>query len=80
MLKTLIEKIKHNHMVLMLLCCAIPILGFFVLPFIGIDKAWGYYVLFLICPISHIFMMRGIKSCPHEQHAPEKPKQIEYKK
>jgi hypothetical protein len=79
MLKTIIDKIKDNHLLLMALCCAIPILGFFILSFFGLKETKGYYALFLLCPLAHIFMMRGMKSCPHEQHQPEKPKQIEYK-
>ena len=79
MLKTTFEKIKNNHLLLMVLCCAIPILGFFILSFIGLRESWGYYALFLLCPIAHIFMMRGMKSCSHVRLSPEKPKQIEYK-
>ena len=77
--KTLIEKIKKNHLLLMVLCCAIPVLGFFILSFIGLRDSWGYYALFLLCPIAHIFMMQGMKSFSHGRHNPEKPKQIEFK-
>jgi len=79
MLRTMIKKIKTNHLLLMVLCCTVPILGFFILSFIGLKESWGYYALFLLCPIAHIFMMKGMKSCSHRQHKPELPKQIEYK-
>ncbi|NOX33713.1 MAG: DUF2933 domain-containing protein [Deltaproteobacteria bacterium] len=79
MLKTLVDKIKNNHLLLMALCCAIPIMGFFILTSIGIQGSWGYYVLFLLCPVAHIFMMKKMKSCSHGQRHPEKPRQIEFK-
>jgi hypothetical protein len=79
MLRTTFEKIKTNHMLLMVLCCAAPIIGFLILSFIGLKESWGYYALFLLCPIAHIFMMRGMKSCSHGLNSLEKPKQIEFK-
>jgi hypothetical protein len=79
MLKSMINKIKKNYFVLMVLCCAIPILGFFVLSSLGSEGSWGYYALFLLCPLAHISMMRGMKSCSHGQHKSAKPKQIEFK-
>jgi hypothetical protein len=79
MLKTMLGKIKNNHMLLMVLCCTAPILGFFILSFVGLKESWGYYALFLLCPIAHIFMMKGMKSYSHGQNNPQKPKQIEFK-
>lgn len=63
----------------MVLCCAIPILGFLIFSFIGLKDSQWYYGLFLLCPLAHIFMMRGMKSCSHGKNSPQKPKQIEWK-
>ena len=68
MIKLLIEKIKHNHALMMIICCGIPIVGIMALSSLGILGSWGYYALILICPLGHIFMMRGM----HSGHAGSK--------
>jgi hypothetical protein len=62
MIKLLIEKIKKNHALAMILCCGIPIVGIMVLSFFGVLGSWGYYALILICPVGHLLMMRGMHS------------------
>ena len=59
MIKLLLEKIKKNHALAMILCCGIPIVGIMALSFLGILGSWGYYALILICPLGHLWMMRG---------------------
>ena len=76
MIKLLIEKIKKNHALAMILCCGIPIVGIMTLSFLGILGSWGYYVLILICPIGHLLMMRGMHSSSEENMV---PRQIEHK-
>jgi hypothetical protein len=49
------------HILLMILCCAIPLLLFFVLPIFNIDNAnlknfMSGAILFL-CPLMHLLMM-----------------------
>ena len=61
-MKTFLEKIKKNHAFVMILCCAIPIVGILALSSLGILGSWGYIALILICPLGHIFMMRGMHS------------------
>ena len=61
-MKTLLEKIKKNHALAMILCCAIPLVGILALSSLGVLGSWGYYALILICPLGHIFMMRGMHS------------------
>lgn len=60
MLKKIWQKIIHNHFLLMALCCLAPILiVFIVLPlFRGNSDGWIWLII-LLCPLSHIFMMRG---------------------
>ncbi len=62
MLRLLLEKIKKNHALAMILCCAIPIVSILALSALGILGSWGYYALILICPIGHLWMMRGMHS------------------
>lgn len=59
----------HNHALLMVLCCIIPIVLFWVLLAEGFD-ANSVWVIALLCPIMHIFMMRGA----HEHGRHEEPK------
>ncbi len=58
----LIQLIKKNHALAMILCCAIPIVGILALSSLGVLGSWGYYALILLCPLGHIFMMRGMHS------------------
>ena len=76
MLKFLIETIKKNHALAMILCCGIPIVGIMALSFLGILGSWGYYALILVCPVGHLLMMRGMHSNSEENMA---PRQIEHK-
>ncbi|MFC1535440.1 DUF2933 domain-containing protein [Thermodesulfobacteriota bacterium] len=62
MKKTIRRTIKNNHFLMMIICCAVP-LGFIsLLAFSGIFGSWGYYAIFLLCPLLHVFMMRGHSS------------------
>ena len=77
MIKLLLEKIKKNHALAMILCCGIPLVGILALSSFGILGSWGYYALLLICPLGHLLMMRGMHSNSEETMV---PRQIEYKK
>jgi len=77
MIKALLEKLKKNHALAMILCCGIPIVGILVLSSLGILGSWGYYALILICPLGHILMMRGMHSNSEENMLLQ---QIEHKK
>jgi len=70
---TLFDKIRNHHTLLMILCCAFPILAVLSLSYLEVLGSWGYYALFLLCPLAHILMFRkghaeqgkevGDKSC-----------------
>lgn len=62
MLKSLLDKIKKNHLLAMVLCCAIPLVAILVLSSLGVLGSWRYYALLLLCPLGHILMMRGTHS------------------
>ena len=76
MINLLIEKIKKNHTLAMILCCGIPLVGILVLSSLGILGSWGYYALLLICPLGHLLMMRGMHSNSEKSMV---PRQIEHK-
>ncbi len=59
MKKSLLGKIMQNHPLAMILCCAIPLGLIVILSLTGSLGSWGYYALILLCPVLHIFMMRG---------------------
>ncbi|MDO8685837.1 MAG: DUF2933 domain-containing protein [Clostridiales bacterium] len=50
-----------NHMLLMVLCCAIPIVLLLLLPVLRINipalKRFLPYAVLLLCPLMHILMM-----------------------
>ncbi|MCJ7540636.1 MAG: hypothetical protein MUO88_13335 [Desulfobacterales bacterium] len=54
----LFDKIRNNHMLLMILCCALPIAAVLSLSYLGVLGSWGYYALFLLCPLAHILMFK----------------------
>ena len=76
MIKLLLEKIKKNHALAMIICCGIPIVGILVLSTLGLLGSWGYYALLVICPVGHLLMMRGMHSKSEENMV---PRQIEHK-
>jgi len=55
---TLFDKIRSYHTLLMILCCALPIATVLSLSYLGVLGSWGYYALFLLCPLAHILMFR----------------------
>ncbi|MDT8899656.1 DUF2933 domain-containing protein [Anaeroselena agilis] len=48
-----------KHGLMMLLCCLVPLGLAFALNAMGYGTIAGYLV-FLLCPLMHIFMMRGM--------------------
>ena len=77
MIKLLLEKIKKNHALAMILCCGIPLVGIMALSSLGLLGSWGYYALILLCPLGHIFMMRGMMHSNSKENMV--PRQIEHK-
>lgn len=59
MKQSLFEKIRKAHSSAMILCCAVPLGLIVLLSVTGHLGSWGYYALFLLCPLMHVFMMPG---------------------
>lgn len=65
-LKDLYNKIKHNHMLMMALCCGIPlILLYIAVYFFGIRRSYLYWFIILLCPLMHLWMMKDM----HKKHS-----------
>lgn len=63
-MKLLFNSIKHNHSLLMILCCVVPLVAILALSYFNVLSSWGYYAIFLLCPMMHVFMHKG-----HTAHA-----------
>ena len=58
-MKKWIEKLKHNHTLMMILCCGIPLLILLVaVYYFGLSKSYLFWVILILCPLSHYFMMK----------------------
>ena len=56
-----IKKIRHNHGLMMLICCGIPlILLVIAVYFFGLSNSYLYFGILLLCPILHYFMMKDM--------------------
>ena len=57
MFQKLWSKIRGNHLLLMVICCLVPaILIIVLLPLFKENWIW---LIILLCPLLHIFMMKG---------------------
>ena len=54
------EKGMSKHTLIMVLCCLIPLVTLGVLWAIGISGSYLILGVLLLCPLLHIFMMRGM--------------------
>jgi hypothetical protein len=55
----LFDKIRKNPSLIMILCCALPIIVVLSLSYLKVLGSWGYYALFLLCPLAHILMFKN---------------------
>ena len=63
---------KKSHMLLMLLCCLVPVIGIVLVSVFKIPlNNVLFYGMILLCPLSHLLMMRfmGHDHGSPEQHA-----------
>ena len=57
------EKLKQNHLLLMVICCGLPLIVLLVLIYgFGIRNTYITWAAILLCPLSHIFLMKMHKS------------------
>jgi len=55
-----------KHVLMMVACCLIPVIGILFLRQQGYEGT-GNYLLFLLCPLMHLFMMRGVHNRKNER-------------
>jgi len=78
MIEWIVTKIKQNHFLAMALCCAIPIVGILALSAFGVLGSWAYFLMILLCPLGHIFMMRSMHSAHANSNTHTEIKEIEH--
>ncbi len=55
------QSASSKHMLIMALCCLVPLAAIFMVSVLGIPlSSLGTVALVLLCPLMHIFMMRGM--------------------
>jgi hypothetical protein len=54
------QKGMSKHALIMVLCCLIPLAILAVLWAIGVSGSYLIFGVILLCPLLHIFMMRGM--------------------
>ena len=68
-LKEWINKIKNNHALMMVICCALPLVVLFVaVRYMNLTNSYLYWFILLLCPLSHYFMMKHM----HKDHKNKK--------
>lgn len=58
-MKNIFRKLNENHILMMVICCLIPIVIAGVLFYFGL-KIYAFIILMILCPILHYFMMRNM--------------------
>lgn len=62
-----IRNLLRNHWIIMAVCCLIPVAALVAILGFGVPVPRAALVgLALICPLSHLVMMRGMLN--HDQH------------
>ena len=60
-IKKKIQKIRHNHVLLMIICCIVPLALVFMLVYLfGFSRSYLFWVVLLLCPVMHYFMMKDM--------------------
>jgi uncharacterized membrane protein len=70
---------KKSHVWIMLLCCLLPVVGLFAIFVFKIPvNTVVYFVLLLLCPLSHFFMMGDMHN--HEDQTENNHDHASYEK
>ncbi len=59
--KEKLEKIRRNHGLMMIICCAVPLVLLTVsVKFFGLNNKYLVWFMLLLCPLMHFFMMKDM--------------------
>ncbi|MDP3900593.1 MAG: DUF2933 domain-containing protein [bacterium] len=59
MLKNILNQIKHNHLLMMLVGCLLPIVLIGALiKFFDVSGDYFVWLIILLCPLMHVWMMK----------------------
>ena len=72
MKKSFFQKAFNSHAYAMILAYALPMVSFAGLSYLGIIESWGFYALFLLCPLAYILMMGSLDPTPQKVIAHKK--------
>ena len=70
-MKNIFNKIRENHWLMMIVCCATPLIIAGILFYFGF-KTYAILAVMLLCPILHYFMMKNT----HKKHNLNKDKLV----
>ena len=54
----------NNHIFAIVITFVFSMASFAALSYLGILGSWGFYVLFLLCPLAYISMMEKMRPTP----------------
>lgn len=67
-MKEAIKKLRHNHGVMMIICCGAPLIVLAIsVYFFGLSNSYLYWSIILLCPLMHFWMMKNM----HKEHPGE---------
>ncbi len=59
------KKLRHNHSLMMVICCGIPLILLVVAVYLfGLSKSYLFWFILLLCPIMHFWMIGDM----HKEH------------
>lgn len=59
--KNLLDRIRHNHWLMMIICCGIPLILLIILIYVfDLSNKYLFWFVLLLCPIMHYFMMKDM--------------------
>jgi hypothetical protein len=62
----IIRNVFNNRTFAMIIAYALPMASFAGLSYLGVLGSWGFYVLFLLCPLVYILMMETLHPTPQK--------------
>lgn len=65
-LKEIVSRIWHNHSLMMILCCAVPLVLILALSVLGFSS-YSFWLVLLLCPLMHLLMMKDMGKHEHKE-------------